>query len=56
MRKELAGNHYSSMALAKEAAEAEWPWSYHYLRPIIMGMTFCGSVSSLACAVCNNMG
>ena len=39
MRKELAGNPYSSMALAKGAAEAVRP--YQYLRPIIMGMTFC---------------
>ena len=42
MRKELAGNPYSSMALAKEAAEAVRPWPYQHLRPIIMGMTFCG--------------
>ena len=34
MRKELAVNHYSSMALAKEAAEVERPWPYQYLRPI----------------------
>ena len=53
MRKELAGNPYSSMALAKEAAEAVWPWPYQHLRPIIMGITFCGCVSSIACAVCN---
>ena len=44
MRKELAGNPYSSMALAKEAAEAVRPWPYQYLRLIIMGMTFCGCV------------
>ena len=44
MRKELPGNPYSSMALAKEAAEAVWR-AYQYLRPIIKCMTFCGCVS-----------
>ena len=43
MRKELAGNPYSTMALAKEVAEA---MAVPILRPIIMGMTFCGCVSS----------
>ena len=33
MRKELVGNPYYSMALAKEAAEAVRPWPYQYLRP-----------------------
>ena len=28
--KELVGNPYSSMALAKEAAEAVRPWPYQY--------------------------
>ena len=51
MRKELAGNPYSSMVLAKEAAEVLRPWPYQYLRPIIMGMTFCGHEHDYA--VCN---
>ena len=42
MRKELVGNPYSSMALAKEAAEAAM--AVPYLKPIIMGMTFTGCV------------
>ena len=40
MRKELAGNHYSSMALSKEAAEAVRPWPYQYFTPIIVGNAF----------------
>ena len=40
MRKVLAGNPYSSIALAKEASEAVRLWPYQYLRPIIMGMIF----------------
>ena len=44
MTKEQTGIPYSSMALAKEVAEVVWPWPYQYLRPIIMGMTFCGCV------------
>ena len=44
MTKELTGIPYSSMALAKEVAEVVRPWPYQYLRPIIMGMTFCGCV------------
>ena len=38
--KELAGNLYSSMA-SKEMVEVR-PWLYQYLRPIIIGITFCG--------------
>ena len=42
MRKELVGNPYSLMALAKELTEAVQPWPYQYLRPLIMGVTICG--------------
>ena len=28
-------------------------WPYQYLRPINMGVAFCGCVSLGACAVCN---
>ena len=31
---------------AAEVVRPVWPWPYQYLRPIIMGVVFCGCVSS----------
>ena len=56
MRKELARNPYSSIALAKEVREVVRSWPYQYLRPIIYGydilwVCFLMSMCSVRCGL-----